>query len=767
MMRVARRLVGPATLAVGLVAGPLAVAQAQPAAPPSDTGLVIANIKVEGNQRVEPETVASYMTVHPGDRFDAQKIDESIKALFNTGLFGDVQMRLDGTTLIVSIVENPIINRVLFTGNDKLSEENLNKELQVKPRAIFTRGKVQADVQRMLELYRRAGRFSASIDPQIVQLPQNRVDLIFDITEGPATGVQQITFIGNKVFSDSELRGVVATTETAWYRFFATDDNYDPDRLTYDRELLRKYYLTNGYADFRVLSAVADLTPERDAFFVTFTLDEGPLYSFGKIDIDSRVKDLVADNLRDKLLSIEGETYNAERVEKTINALTDEAGNLGYAFIDIRPVLKRDVENRTIAITYQINEAPRVYVERINITGNVRTLDEVIRREFRLSEGDAFNTAKKERSKNRLQALDFFEKVDVTQAQGSAPDRTVINVDVAEKSTGELQVGAGFSSSDGAIGQVSVRERNLLGRGQDVRLSASISQKSLQFDFGFTEPYFMGRNVAAGVDLFNITRDFQDEAGYDLSRTGGALRAGFNLTEYTRMTTRYTLRSDNVSNVAGFASAPVTAAAGKRLTSMVGYVLSYDRRNRPTRPTDGYYAYIAQDFAGLGGSVRYVRNTVGANYYYPITESVVASLSGEGGWMFGIGQDINLNDRFDLGGAKLRGFEDSGVGPRAVDTKDSLGGQQYGVGTVEVSFPVGLPEEYGIRASVFSDFGTLTKVDGNQDSVLDDPTLRLSAGVGFSWDSPFGPIRVDFADALLKEKYDKTQIFRFSFGTTF
>lgn len=767
MMRVARRLVGPATLAVGLATGPLAVAQTQPAAPPGDTALVIANIKVEGNQRVEPETVASYMTVHPGDRFDPQKIDESIKALFNTGLFGDVQMRFEGTTLVVSIVENPIINRVLFTGNDKLSEENLTKELQVKPRAIFTRGKVQADVQRMLELYRRAGRFSASIDPQIVQLPQNRVDLIFDITEGPATGVQQITFIGNRVFSDSELRGVIATAETAWYRFFSSNDNYDPDRLTYDRELLRKYYLTNGYADFRVLSSVADLTPERDAFFVTFTVDEGPLYKFGKIAVDSRVKDLVADNLSDRLLSTEGETYNAEKIEKTINALTDAAGNLGYAFIDIRPVLKRDIENRTIDITYQINDAPRVYVERINITGNVRTLDEVIRREFRLSEGDAFNTAKKERSRNRLQALDFFEKVDVTQAQGSAPDRTVINVDVAEKSTGELQIGAGFSSSDGAIGQVSVRERNLLGRGQDVRLSASISQKSLQFDFGFTEPYFMGRNVAAGVDLFNITRDFQDEAGYDLSRVGGALRAGFNLTEYTRMTTRYTLRLDDVSNVSGFASAPVIAAAGRRVTSMVGYVLSYDRRNRPVKPTDGYYAYLSQDFAGLGGSVRYIRNTVGASYYYPITDSVVASLSGEAGWMFGLGQDINLNDRFDLGGDKLRGFEDSGVGPRAKDTNDSLGGQQYSVGTAEVSFPLGLPEEYGIRGSVFSDFGTLTKIDGNQDSVLDDPSLRLSAGVGLSWDSPFGPIRVDFADALLKEKYDKTQVFRFSFGTTF
>ncbi|WP_233560192.1 outer membrane protein assembly factor BamA [Oleomonas cavernae] len=570
------------------------------------------------------------------------------------------------------------------------------------------------------------------------------------------------------------MREVVATRESRWYRFFTSEDNYDPDRMTYDRELLRKHYLTNGYADFRVLSSVADLTAERDAFFITFTVDEGEIYQFGKIDIESRIRDLVPDELRDKLLTTEGETYNAELIEKTIDRLTDAAGNLGYAFVDIRPVLKRDRETHTVSITFQINEAPRVYVERINITGNVRTLDEVIRREFRLSEGDAFNTAKKERSKQRLTALGFFEKVDITQVPGSSPDRTVMNVDVQEKSTGELQLGAGYSTSEGVIGEVSIRERNLLGRGQDIRLAGSLSQKRTQVDFGFTEPYFLGRNVAAGIDLFNIDRDYQDEAGYDLRRIGGSLRAGFQISEFLRMTTRYTLRQDEISNVDALASSVVkeTAEEGALVTSLVGYVLAYDRRDRPSRPTDGYYLFFGQDFAGLGGDVSYVRSTAGANYYYPVTDEIVFSLSGEAGYIAGIENDnVRLNDRFDVGGQNFRGFKDSGIGPRDGITRDALGGNIYAIGSVELSFPLGLPEEYGIRASVFSDFGTLYGIDKEEVptgvALLNDKSLRASAGVGISWDSPFGPIRVDLAMPIVKEKYDESQNFRFSFGTKF
>ena len=778
MLRVARRFVGPASLAVGLAAAPLAQAQ-QTGTGAEVSGPVVSAIRVEGNQRVEPETVVSYMTIRAGERFDPVKIDQSLKALYGTGLFGDVQIRAQGNDLIVSVVENPIINRVVLEGNSKLSEDQLTKELQVKPRAIFTRSKVQSDVQRMLELYRRAGRFAAAIEPKIIQLPQNRVDLVFEINEGPSTGVERISFIGNKAFSDGDLREVVATRESRWYRFFTSEDNYDPDRMTYDRELLRKYYLTNGYADFRVLSSVADLTAERDAFFITFTVDEGEIYQFGKIDIESRIRDLVPDELREQLLTTEGETYNAELIEKAIDKLTDAAGNLGYAFVDIRPVLKRDRETHTVSITFQINEAPRVYVERINITGNVRTLDEVIRREFRLSEGDAFNTAKKERSKQRLTALGFFEKVDVTQVPGSSPDRTVMNVDVQEKSTGELQLGAGYSTSEGVIGEVSIRERNLLGRGQDIRLAGSLSQKRTQIDFGFTEPYFLGRNVAAGIDLFNIDRDYQDEAGYDLRRIGGSLRAGFQISEFLRMTTRYTLRQDEISNVDPLASLVVKEAAdeGALLTSLVGYVLAYDRRDRPTRPTDGYYLFLGQDFAGLGGDVSYVRTTAGANYYYPITDEIVASVSAEGGYIKGLGDDVRLNDRFDVGGQNFRGFKDSGIGARDSYTRDALGGNIYAIGSLEVSFPLGLPEEYGIRASVFSDFGTLYDIDKPYDIAatattpriqsLDDSSLRASVGFGVSWDSPFGPIRVDLAVPIIKEDYDESQNFRFSFGTKF
>lgn len=735
---------------------------------------MVKEIRIEGTQRIEPETVRSYLLIQPGDPFNDERIDRSLKALFATGLFADVTLRRDGDALVVRVVENPIINRVAFEGNNKFDDKALSAELQLRPRIVYTRTKVQADVKRILDLYRRSGRFAATVDPKVIPLDQNRVDLVFEIDEGPVTGISAINFVGNKRFSTSRLQEVIQTKESRWYRFLSSADTYDPDRITYDRELLRRFYLSQGYADFRVVSAVAELTPARDGFFITFTVEEGERYRFGKIDVHSQIKDVDAAALTPLVTAKEGDWYDAEEVEKTITRLTEALGNRGFAFVDIRPNVTRNREGRTVDVSFEIQEGPRVYVERIDITGNVRTLDKVIRREFRLVEGDAFNTAKLRRSEQRIRNLGFFKKVDVTNTQGSAPDKTVVTVNVEEQSTGEISVGGGFSTSDGLLGNINLRERNLLGRGQDLRVGFGLSQRSQQIDLSFTEPYFLGRNLAAGVDLYQIDQKNQINAVFDQFTLGGALRMGYQVSENLRQTLNYTLRTDSITNVASNASLFIQQQSGSRLTSSVGQVLLYDRRDNVNDPTDGWFVSYGTDFAGVGGDVNYIRNKLAGGYFYSLYPEWVLSVTGEGGAINGFGQQVRLEDRFFIGGDNLRGFADSGISPRDHVTSDALGSKYYWVSSVQLGFPLGLPQELGLSGRVFTDVGSSFGVDqtaitlNGQSSTVDSSTKpRLAVGTGVSWKSPFGPIRLDFAIPVIKQQFDKSEYFRVGFGTRF
>ena len=735
------------------------------------SGGIISEIRIEGTQRVEPETVRSYMQVQPGDPFDADKIDKSLKSLFATGLFADVRLRREGNALIVSVVENPVINRIAFEGNHKLSDDTLNQEIQLKPRTVYTRTKVQSDVKRILDLYRRNSRFAAQVEPKIIPLDQNRVDLVFEIDEGPTTGIRSINFVGNHLFTADRLREVIRTKESRWYRFFSADDNYDPDRLTYDRELLRKFYLSEGYADFRVVSAVAELTPQRDGFLITFTIEEGERYKFGKIDVISAIKDVPATQLKPLVTVHQGDWYNADQVDKTISALTDALGNRGYAFIEIDPRVKRDPQTHTIDVTFDVKEGPRVYVERIDITGNVRTLDKVIRREFRLVEGDAFNTSRLQRSEQRIKNLGFFKKVDITTNPGSAPDKTVIGVNVEEQSTGEFSVGVGFSTTDGVLGDISIRERNLLGTGQDLRIGTTIAQRTDQVDLSYTDPYFLERNLAAGFDVFLINQNNQQIAEFDQFTIGTTLRVGYQITEPLRQTLKYTVRKDTIQNVASTASDFIKQEAGTRNTSAVGQVLLYDKRDNRLDPSSGYFAQVATDIAGLGGDVRYGRAVLSAGYYYPLAPNYVLSFNGEGGFIHGIDSTVNIEDRFFVGGDNLRGFKVGGIGPRDLASNDALGGNIYYTGTLSLSYPLGLPEELGIGGRVFSDFGSVWDVNEPNPpagaNIADTHFVRVSVGFGISWKSPLGPIRLDFAEPVRRESFDKSQFFRVNFGTRF
>lgn len=724
-------------------------------------------IAVEGAARVEAETVRSYLLVREGDSFDPLRIDRSLKSLFSTGLFADVSLKREGDTLIVSVVENPVINRIAFEGNNRIKDEELAAEISLKSRVIYTRSKVQNDVNRIQTIYQKSGRFAVTVEPKIIQLPQNRVDLVYEVDEGTLTEVQNIRFVGNRIFDDGDLQEIIRTRETRWYRFLSSDDTYDPDRITFDRELLRRYYLKNGYADFRVLSSIAELTPDRSQFFITFTIEEGQRYKFGDITLNADLRDLKAEDVAEKMTLTTGDWYDATAVDETVEALTEAAGNIGYAFVNVRPNVDRNEETGDIDIAFDIEEGPRVFVERINVSGNVRTLDEVVRREFRVVEGDAFNAAKLRRSLTRIEDLDFFEKVTMTQAPGSAPDKAVVNVEVEEKSTGSLSVGAGYSSEAGALGEFGIRERNLLGRGQDLSLNVTLSQKQSQINLSFTEPHFLNRDISAGVDVFNTTTDNQSSSSYDTKTSGGSLRFGYPVTSQLSQSWRYTLKSSKVSNVPSDASIYIKNQEGTSLRSELGHSIFYDRRNSKVNPTEGYFARMSNDLAVLGGNNNYIRNSVKGGYYYKIADGWVTKTRAGVGLITGVGEDVNLLDRFFVGGDSLRGFKSSGVGPRDTSTSDSLGGEFMYTGSVEMSVPLGLPQELGITGKVFTDAGSLMTVNPSGVDIVDQGSLRSSVGVGVTWVSPVGPISLDFAQAIMKETYDQTEAMRVNFGTKF
>ncbi len=731
---------------------------------------VIREIRVQGAERIEPATVLSYLDVRVGDELSRENLDRALKSLFATGLFSDVALDQSGDILIVNITENPIINQIAFEGNDQVEDEELMAEIQLRPRQAFTRTKVQSDVTRLYQIYRRNGRFSANIEPKLIKLDQNRVDLVFEIEEGPVTKIQSIRFVGNKRFDDERLRAEISTKETAWYRFITADDRYDPDRLSYDQELLRKFYLSQGYADFELVSAVAELSSDRDHFFITFTLQEGDRYKFGKIETKSAIRDFNTSVIKDKITIKQGDWYNADEVQTSIDQMTDALGDLQYAFVNIKPEVNRRREEKIIDLTFDISESQRVFVEKINVNGNMRTLDKVVRREMLLVEGDPFNKSRLARSEQNIKDLDFFENVEMKASQGSAPDKTVVDVNVTEKSTGELSVGAGFSTADGPLADFKIRERNLLGKGQDLVLGTTIAGERTEVDLSFTEPYFLDRDVSAGFDLFHVTRDLQDESSFDQRRTGGALRIGYPWSERWRQTLRVRAERNEITDVQSDASRYVRDQEGQRDTLALSQRLTYDNRDSALFPTEGLMYWLDAEVTGAGGDSKYVSGKTGATYYYPVYDQVVFNLLGEIGAIEGYGgENVAINERYYIGGNNLRGFESAGIGPRDLLSDDALGGQRFYRGTAEISFPTGLPEEYGLLGHAFSDAGSLFEVDadGNDPNLADESSVRVSAGLGISWRSPFGPVRVDYALPISKEEYDQEENFRFNFGTRF
>ncbi|MEW5421032.1 outer membrane protein assembly factor BamA [Amorphus sp. 3PC139-8] len=747
---------------------------------------VVRSIDVEGNTRIDPETVRAYLTIKPGQSFGPSDIDQSIESLFATGLFADVQIVQRGSTLVVTVRENPIINRVNFEGNRGLSDETLAGVVQSKERSVLTRARVQSDVERILETYRRRGNYQASVEPKIIDLQQNRVDLVFEINEGGKTEVARITFIGNDHFSDGRLRDVIKTRQSGYLGWLRTTDTYDPDRFAADQELLRRFYYNHGYADFRIISSVADFDRERNTFFITYTVEEGPQYRFGDIDIDTTLSSLDPEKMRGDLETRSGRVYSSELVEKSLENLTIAASGKGYPFAQVRPRGQRDFENHTISISYQIDEGPRAYIERINIIGNTSTRDYVIRREFDIVEGDAYNRVLVDRAERRLNQLGFFETVRIATEQGSSPDRVIVNVYVEEKPTGKVSFGVGYSSSDGIIGDVSIEERNFLGRGQYVKFLVGGGENSTNVEFSFTEPFFLGRRIAAGFDVYNRTDDADSTQSYDQTLTGGTLRFGFPLNDDTTLQPFYKIYNrdidipdftteQNCFQNQNYISDAVCQSQGSKLTSMIGASLIYNTLDNQNFPRDGIYAKFTQEFAGVGGDTHFTRTNAEARFYKEIVPAwgVVGSVRGQGGIIEPTKDGLDLQDQYFIGGSVIRGFDTSGIGPRDANTGDALGGRYYIAGSVEATFPLPLiPEEIGFSGAVFSDAGSLWGVDPDDvpsgvNVVSDDFDLRWTAGFGILWNSPLGPLRADFAWPIVKNDADETQVFRIGGGTRF
>ncbi len=732
------------------------------------SGSLIQNIVVEGNQRIETSTVLSYINVQRGDPFNQSIIDSSLKSLYATGLFADVSMHQDGHNLVIKVVENPIINEIRFEGNKKLKTDDLKGEIQLKPRMVLTRPKVQADVERLQEIYRLSGRFSAFIDPQIIELSQNRVNLIFKIAEGPKTLISRINFIGDNRFSASTLRTIIRSREERWYRFWSNDDTYDQDRFAYDQELLRRFYLNHGYAGFHVLTAVAQLSPDRKSFILTFSIHEGHRYKVGAVSIVSNIAGLNPDFLKKVVTIKTGDWYKMKEIEHSVIKMTDSLGDHQFAFVDIQPGVTPNKQNHTVDITFTINEGQKTFVQNINISGNTRTEDSVIRRQMLLVEGDPFNKSKLKQSETRIKNLNFFSKVDVKAEPGTAPNETNVNVKVSEKSTGELSLGGGYSTTDGPLADFTIKENNFLGTGRQLSLSAMLAAKMTQFDFSYTDPYFMDRNMSAGIDLFNITQNLQTQSSYDYSKRGGGVRFGYPLSERLRQDLDLRWEADNVSGIASNASVYVREQAGRYTTAAISQTLTYDTRDSKIQPTSGYITHFMTDVAVPGGDARYYKFDVGGTYYYPITSKWVLSFLGDAGYVHGwSGKKVRINERFFVGGDTLRGFADSGIGPRDTASEDALGGNRYYRGTVQLDFPTGLPDDLGVSAHTFTDFGSLWSLDESGAGIQGSSSLRASAGIGFSWRSPMGPMSIDIARPIKKESYDKVQQFRFSFGTRF
>ncbi len=753
-----------------------------PAAQPVQGGGSIAAINVSGNHRIESDTIVSYMVVQPGDPFDTQRINESLKTLYATGLFSSVSITRDGNNLDVAVVENPTVDQVLFSGNKVVADKDAQAAISLKSRSVFTPAAAEADRRTLLDLYAKKGYFNATVTPNIIKLPDNRVNVVFQCTDGTQTLISRITFIGNRHFSQSTLRDVVSSRQYAWFRFLSSADQYDSDRVEYDEYLLHKFYLHKGYADMNILSANAELSPDRKSFYLTFDIFEGPRYRVGSIKIVSGIRTLQAKQLRGLVPLAAGDWFDGDALQEGVDALNTRALNLGYAFATVNPQVKPDPEHKTIDIVLNVVNGPRVYIQRIDITGNTRTEDKVIRRELTVAEGDAYNQSKIDASTAKVKDLGYFKDEKITSSPGSSPQQVVLKTAVTEQATGQFSLGGGYSTSLGALLNAGLSQNNFLGTGVDASINALLAQRGTQLNLGVTDPYFLDRNLIAGFDLFRTVTDSYTAAAqsysYSESDVGADVRLGYRFNDHVRQTFTYTLSERDVYDIPTGSSIYIEDEAGVSSLSQLSQTLSFDYVDDDNAPTSGLEINLTTDFAGLGGTAKYIRLSPDIAYYIPLerifgSKAWVLKFSATGGDLIPVfGYQDKIVDRFFLGGDNLRGFADGGVGPATL-ANSTLGTQQVGgrvmwTQSTELHFPLPVSPDLGVSGFAFVDMGSLfgaSEIEGQP--ITDSTALRMGAGVGVSWNTPFGLINLSIAQPVMKQPGDQVQQFRVSFGTRF
>nr|WP_194299802.1 outer membrane protein assembly factor BamA [Acetobacter conturbans] len=766
-----------------------------------ERGQRIEDIEVHGNDRIETSTVLSYMVVRPGDSFNQDDLDRSLKTLYATGLFKDVTLHRTGNTLQVQVVENPIVNRIVFEGNSAAKDEDLHKVISLRPRAVFSADTVAADRQKILEVYAQKARYGAEVTPQLIKLAHNRVDVVFQINEGPQTLIKRIAFVGNKFYSEAQLASVVSSKETAWYRFFSSADQYNPERLRYDGELLRRFYLANGFVDFQMVNATGEMSPDRKSFFVTFTIKEGPRYRLGKIDLRSSLRHMPALKLRKYIELYPNQWYDGNAVQQNATNMEETLQSEGIPFVMVRPEIARNPEKRIVNLLFDVSEGPRMYVERLDINGNTVTRDNVIRRQLPMSEGDPYTPVLKKYAKQSIEDLGYFKSVSISQGQGSAADKVNVSTNVVEKPTGEFSLGGGYSTDVGIIGNIGLKQHNLLGTGVDAGISGTMAYYERQVDASITDPYFLNRNLVVGADIFYINNRYQTYQNYSEGRYGISLRMGYAYTNHLSQSFNYSLMERHIGGVWEYASQYVQDNVGHSLLSQIGTVLQYDTRDRRLMPHKGFIIRLGGDFAGIGGDAKYVRGKFDAAYYLPLDDLMgnhdwTVEFKAGTGFMsdWGHGKDWII-DNFYLGGNNLRGFLDGGAGPRAVADpspsyvgpdgharagEDLLGGRFIYTGSATVHFPIPYGSAMGLRGRAFVDTGSLAGLrvarrftnkakDGAYYEAVSGDSIspRISAGAGFSWKSPFGLLNIDAGIPIRRSWNDRTQVLRFGFGQQF
>ena len=723
-------------------------------------------ISVTGNFRLDSEVIIRDSKLRDYENKTQKVFSIAIKNLYETGYFSNVKIIKRNNVVVINVKENPIINKIAFEGNSELEDEEIESEVSSKVKSVFSINKVKSDIISIQNMYKRLGFFSTYIEPKKINIGQNRINLVFEINEGLEAKIKKINFIGNKEFSDSTLSNVIFSEETRWYKFWSSGDKFDQDRIEYDKDLLKKYYYDNGYIDFRVVSASSQLVLDKKNFVINFKLYEGKRYKVGGVEFETTDKDLLKVDIQD-ILSIEpNDWFSSANVEKDIEKITEKASELGLAFVDVRPRVRKE-KNNIVFLTYQTFETQKIFVDRINITGNSKTHDKVIRREVELVEGDAFNLSKIKRSETNLSKLGLFSGVKLDYKPIPKSNKTIVDIEVQEAATGEFSVGAGYSSLDGALGNIGIKESNLFGEGKELALTLGLSTRKSNIDLRFTEPYFLDKDLAAGFDLFNIRQNQKIYSGYKQNQVGFKLRAGYEVIDDLRHFSSYTLRRDKIHDIDPATSIYIQSQEGKFVTSMIGQALQFDKLNDRINPTDGYRIRMDLDYYGLGGDSNHVLAELKTAKFTKLFEGAYLANFLEFGHIETIDKKIRINHRFFLGGDSLRGFKNSGVGPRDISTTDSLGGEQYIVSRNEFNFPIGLPEELGVSGIIFGDIGTLLKASETGSTVEDDLKFRSSAGFGVAWVSPFGPIRIFLSKAIMKESFDKVETFRFTFGTTY